>query len=159
MPMKHKVLAYITNAGRLLVFRHTGYPEAGIQVPGGTVAEGEPPDAAVLREAFEETGLTNLELDVLLGEYVVDPAGLGRDKVHHFYYYHVRCRGEPPEVWRHWERDASDGSPPIEFELWWAALPDDLPELRPWSGAMVPELLARLGLRPSRHTAEANDSP
>ena len=39
--MKQKVLAYIIQDDRLLVFRHTQFPEAGIQVPGGTVEQGE----------------------------------------------------------------------------------------------------------------------
>ena len=141
-----KVFAYITHAGQLLLFRHTEYPEAGIQVPAGTVAEGEQPDAAVLREAFEETGLTGLELDMLLGETVCDMSGEGLDEVHHRTYYHLRCTGDPPQVWRHWECNASDGSPPIEFELFWAPLPDGLPELLPGHAAMLPKLLARLGL-------------
>lgn len=54
---KDKVLAYITHGNRLLVFRHPHAPEAGIQVPAGTVEEGEDPGTAVLREAAEETGL------------------------------------------------------------------------------------------------------
>ena len=144
--MKHKVFAYITHAGRLLLFRHTDYPEAGIQVPAGTVADGEQPEAAVLREAFEETGLTGLELDLLLGETVCDASDLGLDEVQHRTYYHLRCSGDPPPVWRHWECDASDGSPPIEFELFWAPLPDGLPQLLPAHAAMLPELLARLEL-------------
>jgi hypothetical protein len=39
--MKNKVIAYITQGKRLLVFRHTQAPEAGIQVPGGTIEEPE----------------------------------------------------------------------------------------------------------------------
>ena len=144
--MKRKVFAYITHAGRLLVFRHTQFPEAGIQVPAGTVADGEQPEAAVLREAFEETGLTGLELDVLLGETVGIASDAGLDEAHHRTYYHLRCTGDPPQVWRHWECDASDGSPPIEFELFWAPLPDGLPQLLPAHAAMLSELLARLGL-------------
>ena len=145
--MKRKVFAYITHARRLLLFRHTDYPEAGIQVPAGTVADGEQPESAVLREAFEETGLAGLELDLLLGETVCDVKDLGLDEVHHRYYYHLRCTSDPPQAWRHWERDASDGSPPIEFELFWAPLPDGLPELLPAHAAMLPRLLARLGLQ------------
>ena len=52
-----KVIAYITNGRRLLVFRDTDFPEAGIQVPAGTVDAGEAPQTAVMREAQEETGL------------------------------------------------------------------------------------------------------
>jgi len=63
-----KVLAYITHANRLLVFSHPHSPEAGIQVPAGTLKDGERPEDAVLREAHEETGLTHLELAGFLGE-------------------------------------------------------------------------------------------
>ena len=41
----------------LLVFEHTGQPEAGLQVPGGTVEDGETALAAVAREVEEESGL------------------------------------------------------------------------------------------------------
>lgn len=58
-----KVTAFITRLSEagpeLLVFRH---PTSGIQLPAGTVEEGESPEAAVLREVEEETGLANLRL-------------------------------------------------------------------------------------------------
>ncbi|MDZ4768757.1 MAG: NUDIX domain-containing protein [Chloroflexota bacterium] len=59
-----KVTAFITrdrNAGReLLVFFR---PDDGMtQLPAGTIEEGEAPEAAVLREAAEETGLTALRI-------------------------------------------------------------------------------------------------
>jgi ADP-ribose pyrophosphatase YjhB (NUDIX family) len=40
-----------------LVFAHRDFPEAGIQVPAGTVAPGEAPEAAAWRELLEESGL------------------------------------------------------------------------------------------------------
>ena len=55
--IKYKVFAYIINHHRLLVFSHPFFPEAGIQVPAGTIKVNERPEAAVLREAFEETSL------------------------------------------------------------------------------------------------------
>ena len=65
-----KVTAFITResaAGReLLVFRHDN-PAAGVQVPAGTVDPGEPPDRAVLREAWEESGLDALRIVRPLG--------------------------------------------------------------------------------------------
>ena len=42
--LKHKVFAYLTHGHRLLVFRHADFPEAGIQVPAGTVQPDERPD-------------------------------------------------------------------------------------------------------------------
>jgi 8-oxo-dGTP diphosphatase len=56
----HKVAAYITCSHHLLVFIQPDYLEAGVRIPAGTLAEGESPEVAVLREAQEETGLSNL---------------------------------------------------------------------------------------------------
>jgi 8-oxo-dGTP pyrophosphatase MutT (NUDIX family) len=60
-----KVSAFITRespAGReLLVFAHPN-PRAGIQVPAGTVEAGEAPERAVLRETWEETGLSAVRI-------------------------------------------------------------------------------------------------
>ncbi len=44
-------------ARELLVFQHAGMPEASLQVPGGTVEQGETPIEAVAREVLEESGL------------------------------------------------------------------------------------------------------
>lgn len=63
-----KVTAFITRkrlfGTQLLVFQH---PTAGIQLPAGTVEMGEDLETAVLREAFEETGLSQLNLKKYLG--------------------------------------------------------------------------------------------
>lgn len=99
--VKHKVMAYITHHHHLLVFRHSGAPEAGIQVPAGTVEEHEQAEDAVLREAYEETGLTHLTLHCFLGDHERDMSDFGRDEVHHRRFYHLRCQGYPPTTWHH----------------------------------------------------------
>ncbi|MFI5663660.1 NUDIX domain-containing protein [Streptomyces sp. NPDC051684] len=56
-----RVAAYVIRdaAGpELLVFDHLGMPEAGTQIPAGGVKAGEDHHTAVLRETFEETGLS-----------------------------------------------------------------------------------------------------
>ena len=88
--VKTKVLAYITHGGRLLVFRHPHAPEAGIQVPAGTVREHERLEEAVLREAREETGLDALTVVRYLGEQRRDMADFGRDETHHRHFFHLR---------------------------------------------------------------------
>lgn len=140
--MKHtkaKVFAYITHRHRLLIFRHPAYPEAGIQVPAGTIKGDELPEEAVLREACEETGLTDLTLSAFLGEQMRDMADFGRDEIHHRRFYHLLCEGSPPETWTHEEPDPSDGEPdPLIFAFFWVSLPDVVPPLIADHGKMLP---------------------
>jgi ADP-ribose pyrophosphatase YjhB (NUDIX family) len=136
-----KVFAYITHRNRLLVFRHTDFPEAGIQVPAGTVKANEDLVAAVLREAQEETGLRELTVKGFLGEQMRNMQDVGKDEIHHRHFYHLVCSGEPPDQWQHDETDPSDGSAEsIRFEFFWAALPDQIPELICDHGIMLPAL-------------------
>ena len=63
-----KVTAFIVrernDIRELLVFKHA---TAGIQIPAGTVEEGEDLETAVKREAYEETGLKFVEIEEYLG--------------------------------------------------------------------------------------------
>ncbi len=145
-PTKHKAFAYITHHHKLLVFSHPYAPEAGIQVPAGTIETGELPGQAVLREAFEETGLTGLILDGFLGAQERDMADFGREEIHYRSFYHLRYQGEPQATWLHEERYPSDHSGIHIFEFFWATLPHDVPELIADHGKMLPQLLERLGL-------------
>ena len=51
----------------LLLFRHVDFPDAPIQIPGGSIEPGEEPYAAALRELHEEAGLAALPLIRALG--------------------------------------------------------------------------------------------
>jgi 8-oxo-dGTP pyrophosphatase MutT (NUDIX family) len=140
-PVVSKVFAYITNQNRLLVFRHTDFPEAGIQVPAGTVKPNEDLAVAVLREAQEETGLYDLKIKGYLGEQVRNMDDFGKDEIHHRHFYHLVCEGDPPSEWQHDESDPSDGgSGPIHFEYFWAGIPDQIPDLICDHGIMLPLL-------------------
>ena len=115
-------------------------------MPAGTVEPGEHPDAAVLREAAEETGLPNLTTAYLLGEQrgLPDPK---RDEIHDRFFYHLPYGRDPSETWRHGEFDPSDGTRLlIPFDFFWADLPDGVPELHAGQGAFLPALLERLRL-------------
>lgn len=144
--VKHKVFAYITHCDRLLVFRHPDAPEAGIQVPAGTVEPGESFEAAVMREAYEETGLQELTRVAALGERVRDMSDAGRDEIHHRHFYHVRYDGVPRDTWRHNEHFASNArtAEPIVFEFFWADLPDGVPDLIADHGTLLGTLWAHL---------------
>lgn len=133
-----KVVAYITNGRRLLVFKHTDFPEAGIQVPAGTVDPGEAPETAVLREAYEESGIEQLILVQYLGKRRIDQTTYGKvgHVVRHF--FHLHCPGLTVSRWRHMEQFPSEGPDgPIEFELYWARWPDEVPALAGELGALL----------------------
>ena len=145
--MIHKVFAYITNQNKLLVFRHMDFPEAGIQVPAGTVKTHEDLATAVLREAQEETGLTDLVIETFLGEQIRNMMDAGKDEIHHRHFFHLRCSGEPPGQWQHAETDPSGGGQsPIRFEFFWSAMPDQIPELIYDHGIMLSRLEKQMGL-------------
>ena len=140
-PVISKVFAYITHRNRLLVFRHLDVPEAGFQVPAGTVKANEDLMAAVLREAQEETGLPELKVKEFLGEQIRNIQDVGKDEIHHRHFYHLLCGGDPPDQWQHDETDPSDGgADSIRFEFFWAALPHQIPELICDHGIMLPIL-------------------
>jgi 8-oxo-dGTP pyrophosphatase MutT (NUDIX family) len=127
--VRHRAYAYITHGRRLLIFRHVHAPEAGLQVPAGTIEPGERPADAVMREAREETGLVELELVRFLGRDERDMSDCGVAELQHRWFFHLRCvSGDPPVTWRHAE--TSNGTrEPIWFEFSWAVLPDGVPKL------------------------------
>jgi ADP-ribose pyrophosphatase YjhB (NUDIX family) len=138
-PLKEKVFAYVTHDDHLLVFRHTHFPQAGIQIPGGTLHPGEDPVEGVLREVTEETGLRRLEVVRLLGE---------RDEVfpggpQHWRFYHLRHTGELHDRWIWHEEDPSGGGPTIEFELFWVTLPNRVPRLARGQATFLDQLRTR----------------
>jgi 8-oxo-dGTP pyrophosphatase MutT (NUDIX family) len=146
LPVKLKVLAYITHGTRLLVFRQPDFPEAGIQVPGGSVSPHEPLDLAVMREAREETGLDRLRLEAFLGDTQHDFSPRGRFEIHHRHYYHLTASDDVPETWHHHETDPSEGVyDSILFELLWVQLPDGVPRLISDMDEMLPQLVSRMG--------------
>jgi len=139
--MIRKVVAYITQGDQLLVFSHPHHPEAGIQVPAGTVEEGESPREAVLREAREETGLDGLEIRSYLGLQEYDLSAYGRSEVEERHFFHLAFCGEAPARWRHYEMHPSEGdAEQIEFELYWVEFPEEVPELAGDQGALLPKL-------------------
>ena len=143
--LKRKVFAYITHQCRLLMFRHVDVPEAGIQVPAGTIESGEFPDSAVIREAREETGLADLALVRFLGEAVYTmhdaPEPCTPVEWHHRFFFHLKCLGEPPPAWRHAELHGPGGpADPIEFEFFWVELADGVPQLVAGHEQFVPLL-------------------
>ena len=116
-----KALSYITHEGRLLVFRQPDFPDAGIQVPGGSVEVGEALEAAALREAREETGLLELVVQSYLGTAAYElKVDVGNPHLRHF--FHLAYTGPVQPRWEHTEPTPAFGATPVRLELWWEPL-------------------------------------
>jgi 8-oxo-dGTP pyrophosphatase MutT (NUDIX family) len=120
--VREKVLAYVVRDGRLLVFRHADntYEEVGIQVPAGSVRPGETPEAAVLREAREETRLTDFKIVSKLGEFEYDMTPYRRE-IQRRHVFHLELTEPTEERWMSQE-DHDGEQPPTRFECFWVPL-------------------------------------
>jgi 8-oxo-dGTP diphosphatase len=111
-----KAIAYVTREGpdgtcELLVFEHRDYPEAGTQVPAGTVKEGERPEDAVMREVEEETGLEECRLvkKLVVYDWPNPETGLMNER-------HVFHLAAPPDTAEKWTWVETDGGKVPELE-------------------------------------------
>lgn len=119
MNTRHRAYAYITNGSRLLLFTQPGAPDAGIQVPAGTIEPGENPRDAVLREAIEKTGSAGIRFIRFLSRDTRDKRDCGSDELQHRWFYHLSVEGPTEETWRHGEY-SEDGSLIHPFDFFWA---------------------------------------
>lgn len=121
--LRQKVVCYIVRDDCLLVFRHLDEPwdESGLQVPAGSIEPGEAPEAAALREASEETGLSGLRVVRKVGETHYDMAPY-RAETHHRHVFRLELEEETPRRWTSEELDPDDGSGPKRLECYWIPL-------------------------------------
>ena len=135
-----KVYLYITYKTELLLFTHIDFPEAGIQVPGGTVEIGEEIRKAVIREACEETGLEGFHLVRKLGTVHRVLNEFGVNAIHERHYFHLKVSVYPGDTWVSYEDKPSDGSEgSITLRFYWIKL-DQIPALAGGLDKMLPEL-------------------
>ena len=120
--IKQKVVVYCVKDDKLLVFRHSdfSYEEVGIQVPAGSIKEGELPADAALRELQEETGKECFEIVKFLGTGAYDMTPTYRGiKERHFFL--ARPTGELPERWESEEKHDGNQAP-THFKCFWIPL-------------------------------------
>jgi 8-oxo-dGTP pyrophosphatase MutT (NUDIX family) len=91
-----RVVAYVLRGRELLVFDHRDFPDAGTQVPAGTVDDDEAPALAVIREVHEETGVDAR----LVRELGVTDAVAPRGEPRRNYFFEL-ATDEPRDAWEH----------------------------------------------------------
>lgn len=120
-----RAVAFVTDpGGRLLVFDHVDV-DAGTQVPGGGIHEGESAAEAVRRELAEESGIESAMIVRKLGEAWGRsepgsvPAGLEEHVQHAF---HLRLdQSAPAQIWE-WQERSGGERVEHRFAFRWASL-------------------------------------
>ena len=97
-----KVVAYITRVNKqggteLLVFDHRDDPDAGTQVPAGTVEHGEAIESALQREIVEETGLQGCRLAAKLTTYEWEHPVT--HNTHERHVFHLHAPADTRDTW------------------------------------------------------------
>lgn len=125
-----KVIAYITrfneNKQELLVNIHKDYPDAGIQVPAGTVKDSEEIEKALFREIKEESGIVNLILKKKIKQYIYYDTI--KNEYHERHVFHLEIKDEIiKNNWIHIV-DSDDEDKGLVFCYYWELL-KELPKL------------------------------
>ncbi|NYF26249.1 NUDIX domain-containing protein [Sporosarcina sp. JAI121] len=131
MELKRKVLAYITKGEdakrEILVFEHKDNPDAGLQVPGGTIEDDELLIDALYREIEEETGIRREELELKGKVNKTNYFPANRGVVYERNIFHLAFIGREHDRWEHHVKsDGQDNG--MTFCHRWIPV-DKLPEL------------------------------
>lgn len=118
-----KVYGYITrlkdNKIQVLVFQHSN-PEAGIQIPKGTVETGEEIDAAIIREMQEEIGLQKFKVEKLIAE---DCWKNDDGAIHNRFFYRINVT-EVLDEWKY-QPTGGDEESGLTFRYFWISSPNE----------------------------------
>jgi len=115
-----KVVAYITRESeqgrRLLVFRHPRHWKNPIQVPQGTIEDGEDIIEGLWRELLEETGRSDCVLSRQSAK--VPSYADWRDEHQERNVFHLAPPANIPETWSHIVTDGTSDKG-LNFEFFW----------------------------------------
>ena len=136
----NKAMAYIVKDDYLLVFTQDS-PGSGVQIPAGTIKAGERARDAVLREAYEETGLEDLRIIQYLGHRRFDVSKY-KPEIHRRYFYLLGVTIKTKSKWTHFE--THDGIGKTEaFNFYWASINDSSLDLVAGMGDLLHKVRSR----------------
>lgn len=124
MQIIKKAFGYVTRfkegQKQVLVFQHS-IPEAGIQIPKGTVEPGESTYDAVIREVQEETGLDNFTVEAFIAEDLFE---YKEGVVHHRFFYEIQTMDDR-EAWDY-KPTGGGGEIGLTFHFFWIHAHDEV---------------------------------
>ncbi|MFZ5815031.1 MAG: NUDIX hydrolase [Bacillota bacterium] len=145
MRRKLKVYGYLTRErdGQLqvMVFDHDRslYPDAGTQVPGGSVEPGESLEEAVVREVFEESGVTATVVRELGSDELPVPESQQLQERHFFL---LQTDLPLPDQWVHIVSDGVEDKG-MRFHYFWMEVREAAPLLAGNQGCCLPALFPK----------------
>ncbi|WP_249872667.1 NUDIX hydrolase [Oceanobacillus saliphilus] len=123
-----KAYGYVTRKKngktQVLVFQHP-IPEAGIQIPKGTVNDQEDTYNAVIREIEEETGLKNFVVENLIVE---DNWKNDDGAIHNRFFYRINV-SDAPDEWNYQPAGGEDEEE-LTFHYFWISSKDEVELIR-----------------------------
>jgi 8-oxo-dGTP diphosphatase len=138
LPVKRKVMIYILSpdCSKVLTFLQPDSPEAGRQIPAGTVERNELLDSAATRELQEETGCSDVPSLVGFAQTLFDMRRYKPEIHERFWYFGIDRSGAfPEEGWVHVEKHANGSDIKAAFE--WITV-DQSAQLIAGHGHLVP---------------------
>lgn len=127
-----KAYAYVVRNGdrpELLVFQDADSDEdadCGVEIPKGTVEDGEDPGDAVVRETQEETGLDAFDdISWLASDRWPHPA---KAKVYRRHFFRIDVE-DAPDAWEHAVTGEGEEAGDV-YELFWVRIPPDVSIVR-----------------------------
>lgn len=139
--MKKKVLIYITRTKNerteLLVFKHRDFPDAGIQVPAGSVEGDEEIEDAAIRETQEESGIS-INSPNFVGAYRWFRQDTGELQERNVFHFHLT---ESDDVWTHKVTGSvEDEDQDLIFNFYWIPINEGPNVLSAQQGIYLAEL-------------------
>ncbi|MFX3625325.1 MAG: NUDIX domain-containing protein [Ectobacillus sp.] len=115
---KKKVYAYVTREKegklQLLVYANYDNPDAGLQVPGGSVEHGETLVSALLRDILEESGLNNVKIEKTIADELIHVKE--KNEYQQRYFCHATLTADVKDEWLHTVTSGEDNGHVFQFK-------------------------------------------
>jgi 8-oxo-dGTP pyrophosphatase MutT (NUDIX family) len=136
------VIFYRKPSLKVLVFDQPDYPEAGVQIPGGTVDPGEKLEETLERELVEETGVSFKGKRSFINSRVITHPVTGNEQREHTFCIEVSA-DSLSETWTHNVTGGGEDEG-INFRYYWEEFSKAKEDLWCWMATQVSDVEASI---------------